>query len=472
VTTQQQTDVIVIGAGMAGLVAANRAAQLGLRVLVLEQGEAEKYLCNTRYTGGTLHVSYCDIMQDAAELAQIIGDVSKGHVRPELARMIATDGSRVVRWLQDEGSRFMKASPSPYHRWVLAPPGRVRPGLDWEGRAGDVLLRMLEANLVKRGGALLRGARGHKLLAQNGTCAGVEALRGDDRLVLRSRAVVIADGGFQGDAELVARFITPYPDRLKQRGAGTGRGDGLRMAEALGAQLVGTDRFYGHVLSRDAMHNDQLWPYPYLDSLVTAGIVVDGTGARFADEGAGGVYVANLIAQLPDPLSAWVIFDHASWESAGRHGLIPANPHLPKVGGTLLQTSDLTGLPGSIGMPQTVLEQTIATYNSALARAATDKLDPPRGTRKGKPQPILTAPFYAAPVCAGITYTMGGIAVDEHARALDTNAQPLPGLYVAGTAAGGLEGGPAVGYVGGLVKCGVTGLRAAEHIAAFLAPTP
>ena len=78
------------------------------------------------------------------------------------------------------------------------------------------------------------------------------------------------------------------------------------------------------------------------------------------------------------------------------------------------------------------------------------------------------ASFALAPVCAGITYTMGGIAVDEHARALDDNGAPLPSLYAAGAAAGGLEGGPAVGYVGGLVKCGVTGLRAAEHIAASL----
>jgi fumarate reductase flavoprotein subunit len=59
---------------------------------------------------------------------------------------------------------------------------------------------------------------------------------------------------------------------------------------------------------------------------------------------------------------------------------------------------------------------------------------------------------------------MGGIAIDEHARALREDGAVIPGLYVAGGAAGGLEGGPAVGYVGGLIKCGVTGLIAAEHI--------
>jgi fumarate reductase flavoprotein subunit len=451
---------------MAGLVAANRAAQLGLKALVLEQGEAEKYLCNSRYTGGTLHVALCDIMLEENELVQTITSVTQGFVRPELARMVAAEGRRVVRWLQDEGSRFLKASAAAYHNWVLAPPGRVRPGLDWEGRAGDVLLRTLENNLIKRGGKILRGTRAFELTSEHEACNGVTAIRGSERLTLRARAVVIADGGFQGDSELVGRYITRHPDRLKQRGAGTGRGDGLRMAQALGAALAGMDRFYGHALSRDALHNDQLWPYPYLDSLVTAGIVVNASGERFADEGAGGVFIANMLAQLPDPLSAWVVFDHASWEGPGRTGLIPANPHLPKVGGTLYEAPDLTTLARSAGIPETPFARTVSAYNEALARAEMDKLSPARSARKAKPQPVATAPFYAAPLCAGITYTMGGIVVDEHARALRSDGTPLPGLYVAGAATGGLEGGPAVGYVGGLVKCGVTGLRAAEHIAA------
>ncbi|RPI47366.1 MAG: FAD-binding protein [Betaproteobacteria bacterium] len=464
-TVHLQSDVAVIGAGMAGLVAANRAAQLGLKALVLEQSAAEKYLCNSRYTGGTLHIAYCDIMADADELMRTITESTQGHVRPELARMFADEGRRVVRWLQDEGSRFLKASPAPYHRWVLAPPGRVRPGLDWEGRSGDVLLRMLEANLVKRGGALMRGVRARALVSAEGACTGLDAITADGAMRIDARAVVIADGGFQADPELVGRYITPHPQRLMQRNAGTGRGDGLRMAQAIGAALIGTDRFYGHVLSRDALHNAQLWPYPYLDSLVAAAIVVASAGERFADEGAGGVSIANMIAHLADPLDAWVVFDQASWETAGKHGLIPANPHLPRVGGTLHTATDLETLARTAGITASALAQTVTRYNAALAQGRSTTLAPPRSAKKGKPQPIATPPYYAAPVCAGITYTMGGVMIDEHARALDAERRPLPGLYVAGAAAGGLEGGPAIGYVGGLVKCGVTGLRAAEHIA-------
>ena len=89
-----------------------------------------------------------------------------------------------------------------------------------------------------------------------------------------------------------------------------------------------------------------------------------------------------------------------------------------------------------------------------------------RSTRDIKAWPIRTAPFYAARLVAGITYTMGGIAVDGDSRVLDANDNPITGLYAAGACTGGLEGGPAVGYVGGLSKASTTGFCAAEHIAA------
>ena len=459
-------DLIVIGGGIAGLTAANRAAQLGLKALVLEQGNAEKYLCNSRFTGGTLHVAMREIMEEPAALTRAIVDGSNGFVSETLASTIATEGRRVVGWLQEEGMRFMKASGAAYHRWVLAPPGRSRPGLDWEGRAGDVLLRTLGANLAKRGGTIQRGARVLSLIVEDGRVLGVVAQTAEGDARLTARAVVIADGGFQGNPDLVRQYICAQPERIKQRGAGTGRGDGLRMAQAAGAKLMGLNRFYGHLLSRDALTNDQLWPYPYLDTLATAGILIGRDGARFVDEGRGGVYAANAITQLADPLSAFVVFDHAIWEGPGRNGLIAPNPHLPAVGGTLHKADSLDALAQVIGVPAAALTQTVQTYNAAHTGGGLLNLAPPRrATDKYKPMPLQQAPFYAAPLCAGITNTMGGIAINEHAQALSEDGSVIAGLYVAGAATGGLEGGPEVQYTGGLVKGGVTGLRAAEHIA-------
>jgi fumarate reductase flavoprotein subunit len=82
--------------------------------------------------------------------------------------------------------------------------------------------------------------------------------------------------------------------------------------------------------------------------------------------------------------------------------------------------------------------------------------------------PIQKAPFYAVPLCAGITYTFGGIAIDEHGRVRRPDGQPIDGLYAIGASTGGLEGGNGGGYVGGLIKGVAFGLRAAEHIAQAL----
>jgi fumarate reductase flavoprotein subunit len=462
-----QYDVVIVGGGIAGMIAANRAAQLNLRVVVLEQGSAEKYLCNTRYTGGTFHICLREIMLDEEILRQKIVETTAGFVKPALAQLMAREGRRVVRWLQEEGIRFMRASASEYHKWVLAPPGRSRPGLDWEGRGGDVLLRTLETRLIARKGELVRGARAKSLLVESGRCVGVIAERSGEETSYRGRAVIIADGGFQGDAELVARYISKHPERLKQRGAGTGCGDGLRMATALGGALVGTDRFYGHMLSQTALTNDNLWPYPYLDSLVTAGIVVDAAGQRFVDEGRGGVYVTNAVARLDDPLGTFVIFDSAIWEKAGRNGLIPANPHLEREGAAMHRADTIEALAKAAKLPVEALSKTISAYNEALSTGKLQTaITPQRLSSRYEACAIVKAPFYAVPACAGITNTMGGISVNEHAQVLRADDTVIDGLYAAGAAAGGLEGGPEIGYVGGLAKGGVTGLVSAEHIAA------
>ena len=143
--------------------------------------------------------------------------------------------------------------------------------------------------------------------------------------------------------------------------------------------------------------------------------------------------------------------------------------NLPEAGGTLLQAGSIAELAQKLGCQPAQLQATVDAYNAAIQSGALASLSPPRRIARYQAQPIAVAPFYAAQVCAGITTTMGGIAVNEHAQALRDDGSAIAGLYAAGGATGGFEGGPEVGYVGGLVKCGVTGLRAAEHIAAGLA---
>lgn len=463
-------DVIVIGAGLAGLSAANRAAQDGLKVAVLEQSSDEAYLCNSRYTGGLFHVAMDDMAGDPDWVKANLERTTRGTTDPRLAEALARNARRTLRWLSSLGVRFIQAGPDGLRRNSLAPPGVRQTGLNWRGRAGDVMLRTLGEKLGSRGGRIVRGMAARRLLMEEGRCVGVhaEAASGEERS-LRARAVVIADGGFQGNRELVRRFITPHPERLLQRNAQSGQGSGLLMAEAVGAKLVGTDRFYGHVQHRNAMTDGALWPYPVLDSLATGGIVVDGSARRFCDEGLGGVYVTNAIAQLPDPLSAVIVFDEAIWNGPGKDWLLPANPYLLSAGGHLASAPTLNELAVKLGLDAAALAQTVSDHNRLVDGQGATHDAPPRTAQPYKAWPIRQGPFHAVPVCAGITYTMGGILTDAQARVLDAQEQPIAGLYAAGACTGGLEGGgAAAGYSGGLSKSSVFGMLAGEAIVAAL----
>ncbi len=458
-------DVVVVGGGIAGLTAANRAAEHGLRVALLERGADERYLCNSRYSGGVIHIAFHNVKEPAGELFEVIMGATAGKAEPALATALAGTSGRAVEWLRAEGAKFIRVGNIVWQQWVLAPPRPITPGLDWKGRGPDVTLRTLAANLERRGGTLLRGTYATALMQRDRRCTGVEAMGAQGVSQLSARAVILADGGFQGNPELVRQHISAAPEKLKQRGAGTGVGDGLRMAQAAGAHIVSTSYFYGHMLSRDPFTNHKVWPYPQLDELGTVGIVIDTAGNRFVDEGLGGVNVANTIAKLADPLAAWAIFDEAIWTGPGRAARIPANPHLANAGGTIYKAATLTELAAKTGIAPERLELTVSGYNQALGSGQLASLNPPRSASVVIPTPLTQAPFYAVPLCAGITYTFGGIAIDENARARRSDGAPVEGLYAVGATTGGLEGGNGGGYVGGLIKGVAFGLRAAEHIA-------
>jgi fumarate reductase flavoprotein subunit len=296
---------------------------------------------------------------------------------------------------------------------------------------------------------------------------GLRATRDGQPLEIATRAVVLCDGGFQSSQELLREFITPAPERLMQRNARAGLGDGLRMAREAGAKLLGMDRFYGHVLAQEAMHVETLSPFPMLDLTCSAGIVVDASGRRFMDESLGGVTMANTMAAQADPLGAVAIFDEPIWNGPGREYLIPANPTLINSGGRLFSAASLRELAALAGLPVDMIEATVARYNEGVDSGRLGELVPPRNGGGHRAWPIRTAPFHAVRLCVGITYTMGGIAIDTDARVLNRDDKPIMGLYAAGCATGGVEGGgtrPEVAYIGGLTRSTVFALRAADHI--------
>ena len=458
-------DIIIIGGGLAGLTTANRAAELGLNPILLEQGSDPQYFCNSRFAGGILHVAFKDLTAAPDEIAAAVRAQTGEGEATALGPVMAEECGRALTWLRGEGAKFIKGGSLEFMRWILAPPRPRGAGLDWKGRGPDVLLRKLTANLSERGKAVRLNARARELVLEGDWVTGVVVESGGSMETIPAAAVVISDGGFQANMDLMRRYVSPAPEKLLQRGAATGHGDGMTMAEEAGAKLVGMDRFYGHLLGRDAFEIEKLWPYPIVDPIAAHSIVVDEAGQRFLDEGMGGVYMANEVAKLDDPLTATVVFDDAVWNGLAADNRYPPcmNPVFVNAGGTVLEAPDLATLAQKAGVSADGLSATVAAYNGAIESGAAQT--PARTVSKFTPQPIATPPFRAIPICAGITYTMGGIAIDRDSRVQAQAGGAIPGLFAAGSASGGMEGGPTAAYLGGLTKAVITGLRAAEAAA-------
>ena len=463
-------DLLVIGGGLSGLSAAVHAAESGARVAVFEAGAVAKYPANSRYTGGVFHLAFENIHAPPAQLREAIDAATGGYCPGGMAQVLAEQGAAAINWLSEHGAVFGKGGDFPFMSSMLMPFSLREPGFHnhWPDKGADRLLDSLEQQLLSLGGTFLRGHRAKQLLLEGDEFNALQVQAGEELKTFSGRTVLIADGGFQGNAELVRRYISPRPQDLCVRGAGTGMGDGLLMAEAIGARLVGLDKFYGHVQCAEAVNDPSLWPYPILDVVASAGIVVDAEGRRFCEEGLGGVAMANAIAALEQPLSSVVVMDTKIWEQVGRDYLLPPNPALLERGARLYSAPTLEALAAQLHMPGANLVQTVHDCNLAVDQGSADQLQPPRrhsSTLLGSTMhKIDQPPFLALRLSAGITYTMGGIAIDEQCRVLNSEGKFIPGVYAAGAATGGVEGGPRSGYVGGLAKALVFGLRAAQSV--------
>jgi fumarate reductase flavoprotein subunit len=467
--SERSADVVIAGGGLAGFAAGIRCAEQGLKPVILEQGSDEKYLCNSRVTMGVFQVALHDMLGGAESLSAAIDEATRGYVAAPLRDKYAAEAGPALRWLFGHGIRTINAGAATRNLATLAPPVPRQPGLHWQGRAGDVMLRTLLAKFESLGGRLQRGMRVRELVMEAGRCVGVTATRGSETQRFAARAVVLADGGFASNQDLLRRFISKRPERLLQRNAKAGNGDALQMAEAVGARLSDMECFYGHVQARDAMTNPVLWPYPTVDFPISAGIAVDERGRRFTDEGLAGVSIANAIARLDDPLGAVAIFDETIWQASGKTYVMSVNPFLIDTRATFFRADTVAAAATQAGVSGEAVAATVAQYNQAVAAKTLDSLDPKRSDDTGhvwgsKAMPIAKPPFYAVPLCTGITYTMGGLAIDPNACVQHTSGRSIEGLYAAGGTIGGLEGGPVTGYSGGLAKALTFGKIAGESI--------
>jgi fumarate reductase flavoprotein subunit len=439
---------------MAGLVAARRLQQLGVAATVLEKSEVEGGLGNTVISGGLIHVAWeppdspYDVKRD-----RLFAETD-GEIDPDLAGALAAQSEHIIPWLRAEGVDMRPKTEEPATKWTLYPfrSGMARHLLPELGPAKAMI--QLYENFRADGGDLRMGAAAHSLEpVQDGwRVAYGNPLRLE---VIDSQCVLFTDGGFQANVELLSRYIGPNAGLCLLRATTSGTGDGLRMLLGNGAGAVGLGRLYGHLVSLDALRSDELWPFPHLDELCMAGLVLTREGIRFPVTTTSPVGLVTRMARSDDPRGFTVVFDHDLWTGPagrGKLGLPAPNPELARRGGHLVSSESIEGLADLLGLAKDRLVAAVGQHNLTPGSC-----------------PIAREPFYGARLVPGITFTMGGAMIGPDAAVLAPDRTPIGGLFAAGTTAGGIQGGPNGGYVGGLAVAATFGYVAAQSIARRLA---
>jgi tricarballylate dehydrogenase len=458
-------DVIIVGAGNAGLVAALSARENGADVLVLERAPFDERGGNSAFTAGAFRCVYDGVddlrkaMPDLSddEIARTefgsytegqffddMGRVTEYRTDPELCELLVSKSRETILWMRSKGVRFQPI----YGRQAFQIDGKFRfwGGLTieaWGGGPG--LVQALSDRCVREGITILCEARALSLLHDDNGVGGVRARVAGKTVELKARAVVLAAGGFQANAEWRTRYLGPGWDLARVRGTRFNTGDGLRMALDIGAMpwgnwsgchAVGWDLNappFGDLSVGDGF---QKHSYPF-------GIMLNALGERFVDEGAdfrNYTYAkyGRVILNQPHQL-AWQVFDKKVLP------LLRDEYRIKRV--TKVRADTLEELVRKLeGVNADAALATIRTYNAAVDPSA--PFDPnvkdgrrTRGLAIDKTNwanTIDTAPFEAYGVTCGITFTFGGVRIDGDARVFDIDGRAMPGLFAAGELVGGL----------------------------------
>jgi tricarballylate dehydrogenase len=283
------------------------------------------------------------------------------------------------------------------------------------------------------------------LLHDDSGVRGVRARASGTTVDLKARAVVLASGGFEANSEWRARYLGPGWDLARVRGTRFNTGDGIRMALEIGAMpwgnwsgchAVGWDLNappFGDLAVGDGF---QKHSYPF-------GIMINAKGERFVDEGAdfrNYTYAkyGRVILGQPGQF-AWQIFDRKVLH------LLRDEYRIKQV--TKVSAGTLEGLVGKLdGVDTTAALATIRAYNAAVTKDVPFNPNVKDGRRtvglaidkSNWANTIDEPPFEAYGVTCGITFTFGGLRIDTEARVLDTDGQPIGGLFAAGELVGGL----------------------------------
>lgn len=492
-------DVIVVGSGNAALCAALAAQENHAKVLIVEKADEALAGGNSKYTAGAMRFVYNNnedllpLLENpldprlpdtdfgsytAAKFeADLLGFNDGRPISPEQRDLI--DGSYdTLLWLANMGVKFQPI----YSRQSFEKDGKH---IFWGGltlAANDEGVGLVQAELdafVKRGGAIWYGCPAVGLLMDGASVVGVQVENKGEPQTLDARSVVLASGGFEANSELRQKYIGSHWDAAKVRGTPHNTGDGLVMAFDLGAQEYG---FFGgcHATPMDLHMKDfgnlnlpHAERKKYRKICYFLGVMVNAKGERFVDEGMdfrNYTYAQFGRAILDQPKHfAWQIFDSKVDD------LLYDEYRFEDA--SFVQSETLDGLIDQLkGIDdKDHLRATLQAYNQSVMDSV--QFDPTIKDGKGTDglllpksnwaQTIEKPPFKAYPVTGGITFTYGGLKVDDAGRVLKKGGKAIGGLYACGELVGGVFFN---GYPGGsgLTSGAVFGRRAGKGASSHL----
>src|SRR5712692_1389994 len=491
--SETDVDVIVVGGGNAAFCAALAAQEQGAKVVMLEAAPEDESGGNSRFTAGSVRVVYNGVgdiktlvpdltPQEVAETDfgtytadQFFDDmarVTQNRADPDLVELLVTKSFDTFCWLRDKGIRFIPI----YSGQAFKIDGKFKfwGGLTVEAVGGGPgLVQALHDAAERENITVLYEAQAQELLHDDNGMRGVRLKLAGKTTEISAKAVVLACGGSEANAEMRARYLGPGWDLAKVRGTRFNMGDGIRMALHIGAMpyghwsgchAVGWDRNapeFGDLAVGDGF---QKHSYPF-------GIMVNARGERFIDEGADfrnytyAKYGREILAQ-PGQF-AWQIFDQKVTH------LLRDEYRIKQV--TKVKADTLEELAAKLDdVDAKGFLETLARYNAAVRTdipfnpnikdgRCTVNLKTPKSNWANS---IDQAPFEAYAVTCGITFTFGGLRVNTKAEVQDTAGLSISGLYAAGELVGGLF---YMNYPGGtgLMAGSVFGRIAGEQAAVF-----
>jgi succinate dehydrogenase/fumarate reductase flavoprotein subunit len=436
---RDEADVLIIGAGMAGLAAAARSVQLGASVMLVEKGE--------RTGGSAVHAEFI-------------------WTAPTLEVL------RTVNPLGDEQlAERLVGGRRPALDWVVAIGVPIEPEVELLGfgtghrtDVGALLSTMERVVRDDPDSTILLGTDVESLVRDDaGAVTGaVLVADGATRRTVTARTTVLATGGFAGDPELRAELINPQARDIALRANPHSNGRGLALGRSVGA-AVGADGagFYGHLMPAGVPPDPQVGLAKLSFFHSEHGVLVNRHGQRFVDETIGDHLSTMATLEQPDA-RALLICDqrvHREWMLAAYvKGLEPIDKfalayRLGARCATADSVEEFADLPPEWGYPGEAVRDALLEFNAQCAAGS------PAPPRRRDAVSMSEPPYYVIELAPAITFTFTGLLTDAQARVLDGDGRPIGGLLAAGADAGGLY---VRAYAGGLAAALVFGLTAAE----------